>query len=414
MMSQTLSTVVLTLFAVLLGAVAASADTARDDQALTKLSGQAAFAQFIEDFRATAVKKGIPAPLYDREMRGLSADPEVEKRANNQPEFDTPIWQYLQTRVNAQRIATGREMKNRHAALIRAIEARYGVDRHIFLAIWGIESNFGSHKGELRILRSLATIAYQGRRTEFGRSQLVAALKILQHGDISSENFTGSWAGAMGHTQFIPTTYNAHAVDWTGDGKRDIWNSVADALASTASYLKKSGWQPSRPWGWEVKLPARFDYEHSDPARRRTVAKWKKLGVLRANGKPFGHTNEVARLILPAGAAGPAFLITGNFKAILAYNASISYALAVSHLADRIRGDKPFIGAWPITDLPLNLSQRREMQKILTAMGYDTRGTKGRIGPGTRAAIRSFQKKHGLKPDGYASVTLLEKIRNAK
>lgn len=414
MLSQNLLPSAVLLVAITAAASTGYADTAQDDKALTTLSGNAAFKQFITDFRPTALKKGIPAALYDRSMAALKPDPEVEKRANNQPEFNTPVWKYIETRVNDKRIATGRKMKTDYAAVIDAIEKRYGVDRNIFLAIWGMESNFGSHKGELSVIRSLATIAYQGRRTGFGRSQLLAALKILQRGDISASRFVGSWAGAMGHTQFIPTTYNAHAVDWTGDGKRDIWNSVPDALASTASYLQKSGWKSGRPWGWEVKLPANFDYEHSAPAKRRTIAKWKKLGIVPANGTAFGAKNEIARLILPAGAKGPAFLVTANFKAILAYNASISYALAVGHLADRIRGGKPFVGAWPHEELPLNLSERREMQRILTAMGYDTRGVKGRIGPGTRAAIRAFQKRVGLKPDGYASKTLLDKVRSHK
>lgn len=390
----------------------AHADSALDDNALAKLSGSAAFRQFIDDMRAVALKKGISARTYDRATNGIKPDPKVEKLATNQPEFNTSIWKYLNTRVSAKRINTGRQMKTRHAAAIAAIEKRYGVDRHIFLAIWGMETNYGDFKGNMNVIRSLATIGYQGRRAKFGRQQMLAALKILQHGDIDPAHFTGSWAGAMGHTQFIPTTYNAHAVDWTGDGKRDIWNSVSDALASTANYLHKSGWRPTRPWGWEVRLPKGFDYKNIGPAGKRTTAQWKKIGVVPANGERFGIDKEMARLILPAGARGPAFLVTANFKAILAYNSSLSYALAVGHLADRIRGGKPFRAKWPVNDKPLSGKQRRELQTLLTSHGYDTGGTNGRIGRNTLAAIRAYQRKVGLPPDGYASANLLKHLKS--
>ena len=389
----------------------ARADSALDDDAMSRLSGSAAFRQFIDDMRPIALKKGISARVYDQAMRGLTADPKVEKLAIHQPEFNTTIWDYLNTRVNGKRITMGRKMKARHAATIAAIEKRYGVDRHILLAIWGMETNYGSFKGKMNVIRSLATIGYQGRRAKFGRTQLVAALQILQNGDVSLKDFTGSWAGAMGHTQFIPTTYNAHAVDWTGDGKRDIWNSVSDALASTANYLQKSGWKPTRPWGWEVKLPKNFNYNNVGPSGKRTTLKWKKLGVSPANGRRYGVDDVVARLILPAGAKGPAFLVTDNFKAILAYNSSQSYALAVAHLADRIRGGRPFRAKWPVNDKPLTGDERRELQRALTAHGFDTGGTNGRIGRNTLAAIRAYQKKTGLPPDGYASQSLLKHLR---
>lgn len=392
----------------------AYADTAVDDDAISRLSGSAAFRQFIDDMRPKALKSGVSAQTYDRAMRALKPDPKIEKLASRQPEFSTPVWRYIKTRVNSKRITTGRKMKARHAASIAAIEKRYGVDRHIFLAIWGMETNFGSYKGNMSIVRSLATLGYQGRRAKFGRQQLIAALQILQRGDVSVNKFTGSWAGAMGHTQFIPTTYNAHAVDWTGDGKRDIWNSVSDALASTANYLNKSGWRPTRPWGWEVKLPKNFNYNNLGQSGKRTTLKWKKLGVVPASGERFGVADEMARLILPAGAKGPAFLITDNFKAILAYNASVSYALAVGHLADRIRGGKSFRSSWPVNDKPLTTAQRKDLQRILTSHGFDTKGTNGRIGRNTLAAIRSYQRKAGLPPDGYASIGLLNRLRSGR
>ncbi len=406
-----LTTPALFIFAATLLPNSLQADTALDDDTLSRLSGSAAFRQFIDDMRPKALKKGVSARTYDQAMRGLKPDPKVEKLATNQPEFNTTIWKYLNTRVNSKRITKGRQMKARHGAAIAAIEKRYGVDRHVFLAIWGMETNYGGYTGNMSIVRSLATIGYQGRRAAFGQQQLLAALQILQKGDVKINQFTGSWAGAMGHTQFIPTTYNAHAVDWTGDGKRDIWNSVSDALASTANYLNKSGWRPTRPWGWEVKLPKGFDYRNLGPSGKRTTLKWKKLGVVPANGERFGVADEIARLILPAGAKGPAFLVTENFKAILAYNSSQSYALAVGHLADRIRGGKPFKASWPVSDKPLSSDERRELQQTLTGKGFDTGGTNGRIGRNTLSAIRAYQRKAGLPPDGYASSSLLKHLR---
>jgi len=387
------------------------ADTILDDAGLSRLSGSASFRQFIDDTRPKALKKGVSRQLYDRALSRLAPDPEIEKLATRQPEFNTTVWKYINTRVNNTRITKGRQMKARHAATIAAIEKRYGVDRHIVLAIWGMETNYGGFKGKKSIIRSLATLGYQGRRAKFGQTQLIAALQILQKGDVPLGQFTGSWAGAMGHTQFIPTTYNTHAVDWTGDGKRDIWNSVADALASTANYLNKSGWRANRPWGWEVTLPKNFNYRYLGPAGKRTTLQWRKLGVKPANGKRFGVADVVARLILPAGAKGPAFLVTKNFRAILAYNSSQSYALAVGHLADRIRGSGPFLGKWPTKDKALSRTQRRELQRMLTARGFDTGGTNGRIGRNTLAAIRAYQRKVGLPPDGYASSNLVQRLR---
>jgi len=387
------------------------ADSARDDDALSQLSGAAAFQQFIDDMRSKARKKGISAQIYKQATRGLKADPKVTKLAGNQPEFNTQIWKYIKTRVSSKRITTGRKMKARHASTLAAISKRYGVDRHVLLAIWGMESNYGSYKGNMNIIRSLATIGYQGRRAKFGARQFLAALDILQKGDIPVGKFTGSWAGAMGHTQFIPTTYNSFAVDWTGDGKRDIWNSVSDALASTANYLNKSGWKPTRPWGWEVRLPKGFNYANIGPSGKRTTKQWKALGVKPARARRFGTDDEIARLILPAGAKGPAFLITENFKAILAYNASVSYALAVAHLADRIAGKKPFRGKWPVGDKPLSSKQRHELQILLTSKGFDTGGITGRFGRNTSAAIRSYQRKAGLVPDGYANLHLLNHLK---
>jgi membrane-bound lytic murein transglycosylase B len=277
-----------------------------------------------------AKRRGVSRRVFDAAFAGLTPDPEVIRQAANQAEFKMPLADYLAKRVSERRIANGRAMKSTYAGRLAAIEKRYGVDRDILLAIWGLESNYGERKGDHNVVRALATLAVTGRRS-FGRSQLVAALRILQRGDIAPGQFVGSWAGAMGHTQFIPTTYIAYAVDWTGDGRRDIWNSISDALASTANYLARSGWQRGLSWGWRVKLPKGFSARG-----RRTLAQWQKLGVEPTGGGAMGPAGVTATLILPAGRNGPAFLVTRNFRAILAYNNATSYALAVGSLADRI------------------------------------------------------------------------------
>ncbi|HEX2431266.1 MAG TPA: lytic murein transglycosylase [Aestuariivirgaceae bacterium] len=305
------------------------------------------FGRFVDDFWPEARRAGISRRIYERAFRGVGPDPSVLQLAQDQPEFKTPVSDYLSKRVTPQRIAAGQGMAQTYVATLDRIERRYGVDREILLAIWGMESNFGSHKGEMSVIRSLATLAYTGSRRKFGRSQLIAALRILQRGDIDADGFTGSWAGAMGHTQFIPTTYNAYAVDWTGDGRRDIWNSIEDALASTANYLAHSGWQRGLKWGYEVQLPARLDRRLIGEPGRRSLAAWARLGVKPANGQGFGASDAGAYLVLPAGSGGPAFLVTRNFKAILKYNAAVSYALAVGHLGDRIGGADGLIASWP-------------------------------------------------------------------
>src|SRR5262245_36331715 len=317
---------------------------------LAQLMGDVAtdrFGRFVHDFWPEARRAGISRRVYAMAFRGVGPDPSVLELAQDQPEFKTAIGEYFAKRVTEERIAAGREMAQSYAASLDRIERRYGVDRDILLAIWGMESNYGSHKGQLSVIRSLATLAYVGTRRNFGRSQLIAALKILQRGDISAADFTGSWAGAMGHTQFIPTTYNAYAVDWTGDGRRDIWNSIEDALASTANYLAHSGWQRGLKWGYEVRLPSRFDRRLIGEQARRSLNGWARLGVRPANGQGFGPGEASAGPGQPAGSGGPAFLVTRNFNAILKYNAAVSYALAVGHLGDRIGGGPALVAAWP-------------------------------------------------------------------
>ena len=327
---------------------------------LALLMGDAAsdrFGRFVHDFWTEAHRAGISRRVYELAFRGVGPDPSVLVLAQDQPEFKTPIGDYFAKRVTPERIAAGRDMAQSHAATLERIERRYGVDREILLAIWGMESNYGSHKGQMSVIRSLATLAYVGNRRNFGRSQLVAALKILERGDINAAGFTGSWAGAMGHTQFIPTTYNAYAVDWTGDGRRDIWNSVEDALASSANYLARSGWQRGLKWGYEVRLPAGFDRRLVGEQACRSLAAWARLGVRPALGQGFAAGDASAYLVQPAG-SGPAFLVTRNFNAILKYNAAVSYALAVGHLGDRIGGGPALVAAWPQEQRPLGRIDR--------------------------------------------------------
>lgn len=372
-----------------------------------------AFASWLTSFRQEAIRAGISGRVFDQAMRQVTPDPKVIEANNNQPEFVRPVWEYLASAISDTRVATGQEKLREHSALLDRLEEAYGVNRHVLVAIWGLETGYGAFMGNHRVTRALATLAFEGRRTEFGRQQLIAALKILQRGDITPEAMTGSWAGAMGHTQFIPTTYNAYAVDFSGDGKRDIWNTIGDALGSTGHYLGEAGWQTGAPWGEEVVLPQGFDYALADMSIEKPLAYWAALGIRGADG---GAVDEDARtvpasLILPAGHKGPAFLIRQNFRSVLRYNNSTSYALAVNLLAERFRGGGRIVNAWPEDDRPLGRTEREELQRLLTAKGYDTNGVDGIIGGNTRKALRAWQLARGIPADGYPTVSLLAQLR---
>ena len=370
------------------------------------------FEAFIQSLWPKAKAAGISRQLFDAAFEGITEpDPVVLKLASSQPEFTSTTSEYLSKAVTPIRIETGQTEKQDEAKLLGAIEKKYGVDRHILLGIWGMESNFGKDKGSMSVMRSLATLIYAGRKKQYAQGQLIAAFKILQKGIRSPDNFTGSWAAAMGHTQFIPTSYLSYAVDWTGDGKRDIWGSKEDALASTANYLAKAGWKSDRPWGWEVVLPEGFNRAMIGRSKWRTVAEWSKLGVKRADGEKFGSANASAFVMIPQGIDGPAFLVTQNFMAIMDYNFSHSYALAVGHLGDRIRGHAPIQASWPDVDVDLSFEQRVELQRRLSAMGFETGGSDGRFGARTYEAIIAFQRKAGLPLDGKPSRKLLERVR---
>ncbi len=371
------------------------------------------FAQWQAGFRQQALQAGITPATFDRAFIGITPDMDVIKADRSQPEFTRPVWEYLEGALSPLRVRNGKKLLDQHAILLSQLEQRYGVDRSVLVSVWGMESNFGQFQGSKSVIRSLATLAYEGRRPAFAQAQLIAALQILQTGDIQPEAMLGSWAGAMGQTQFIPTTYNTHAVDFDGDGRRDIWKSSADALASTAHYLQSSGWKRGEPWGFEVQVPGSFDYWLADGSLRKSVAEWQQLGVTLPAGAraPAGTEQLSAALLLPAGARGPAFLVLDNFRAVLKYNNSSSYALAVSLLAERFDNSGFIRGSWPKDDLPLSRSERIELQQLLSANNYDAGTADGIIGANTRKAIRSAQQAQGWPADGYPTHKLLESLR---
>lgn len=367
------------------------------------------FDDWRDRFRLKALASGIPENLFDQVFAGVTPDMSVVTADRAQPEFSRPVWEYLDGAISPVRVRKGQALLAQHAATLDAIEERYGVDRETLVAIWGMESSFGQFMGEQSVIRSLATLAYEGRRPQFAEDQLLAALQILQSSDITSTGLRGSWAGAMGQTQFIPTTYLTHAVDFDGDGRRDIWNSSADALASAAHYLQASGWQKGQAWGIPVALPSGFDYALADTEIRKTYAQWQALGV--KGTPPSVAPDDTGYLLLPAGHRGPAFLVFRNFGAILKYNNSSSYALAVGLLGQRLNGAAPLQATWPKDERPLGRSERIELQESLAAKGYEPGAADGIIGANTRRAVRAFQQSLGLPADGYPTPALLQRLR---
>lgn len=369
----------------------------------------AGFDSWVHGFRSRALAQGIDARTFGQAFTHAAFLPKVIERDRNQSEFTLSMAKYLGRAASDTRVENGRDNARRMASTLAAIEKRYGVDREYVAAIWGMESNYGANKGDTHLVSALATLAYEGRRGAFFEEQLVAALKILQSGDTTEDRMMASWAGAMGHTQFMPTSYLAYAVDFTGDGRRDVWaEDPTDALASTAAYLKRFGWIEGQPWGEEVRLPRDFDFTRA--ADTRMPSDWARLGVRGMDGKAV-RDHGSARLLLPAGADGPAFLVFKNFDVIKRYNASDAYALGVGHLGDRIAGGAAFIASWPEGERSLLRAEARELQSLLTERGYSTGGVDGRIGGRTRAAIRDYQLAAGLPADGYPSVDLLRRLR---
>lgn len=370
------------------------------------------FEQWRSRFRTLALGRGISAATFDQAFAGVQPDPAVIAADRSQPEFTKPVWEYLESAVSPLRVRNGKSLLIQQAGLLASLEARYGIEPARLVAFWGMESNYGNNMGNKGVIRSLATLAYEGRRPDFAQDQLVAALGILQHGDVTTDRMIGSWAGAMGQTQFIPTTYDQYAVDFDGDGRRDIWGSTADALASTANYLKASGWQDGKPWGYEVRVPANFDYSLADMGVRKSLAEWNALGIQGLGlPQPAAQPSDSASLLLPAGHRGPAFLVFNNFRTILKYNNSSSYALGVALLSERYRDAGQIAGSWPTDDLPLSRSERVELQQRLAALGLDPGSADGIIGANTRKAIRAYQQSQGWPADGYPNHQLLDKLR---
>jgi membrane-bound lytic murein transglycosylase B len=372
---------------------------------------EAGFAAWVAGFRSRAFAAGITPQTFDAAFGEARFDPSVVEKDRNQSEFTKAIWEYLDSAVSDARIENGQAALRDNLALLERIEAAYGVDKEVVAAVWGLESAYGSYRGEYPLIGTLATLAYDTRRGAFFEGQLLAALSILQSGDVGADAMTGSWAGAMGHTQFIPTSYLAHAVDFTGDGRRDIWSDdPADALASTAAYLADAGWQSGKPWGVEVTLPPGFDYGETGERVKKPVADWQALGVRTADGGALPDHGP-ASVLLPAGAQGAAFLIFANFQVIERYNAADAYVIGIGHLADRIAGGPPIRAAWPRQDRALKFDERVELQQRLAAAGFDPGTADGKVGPNTIAAVRAFQRSIGAVPDGYASLDILQKLR---
>ncbi|MEX6633446.1 lytic murein transglycosylase [Hyphococcus lacteus] len=373
------------------------------------------FEQWVAGFRAEASAAGISQSVLDDALNNLSINTRVYELNDNQPEFSRGIWDYLDSAVSATRVANGRTKYQENRALLTLIDQAYGVDAEIIMAIWGLESSYGAIMGNYDAIQALATLAFEGRRTGYGRSQLIGALKIIQHGYANRGDLKGSWAGAMGHTQFIPTTYLAYAIDHDGDGKRDIWNNLGDVFASTANYLSVSGFRGNEAWGIEVRLPTDFDYALADTSIKKAVVEWAATGLSSIRGPSLVDgfdPNIRGRLIIPAGASGPAFLVFENFEAILKYNRSTAYALAVSLLSEEIAGRSgAVVAAWPRDDRPLSLSERKDLQQALKDRGYNPGPVDGIIGAGTKKALRSFQQSVGIPADGYASAKVLEALK---
>jgi lytic murein transglycosylase len=363
----------------------------------------------VRELRSEATAKGITAQTFETAMTGVEPDQSVLDAMDNQPEFKVPIWDYMAVLVDEQRVADGRAKLTEWAAVLADAERKFGVDRHVIVAVWGIESDYGKVRGGRPLVRSLATVSCFGGRQRFFRGELIATLRIVQSGDMPPEELVGSWAGAFGQTQFMPSTFERTAVDFDGDGRRDIVGSVADALGSAANYLKRAGWRSGEPWGYEVRPPANYD-GRSGRRDRRALAEWNRLGIRRIDGQALTG-NGAAALFLPSGTEGPAFIVFKNFDAIYSYNAAESYALAIAHLSDRLRGAGPFQTPWPTDDPGLSRAERRELQERLSARGFDVGVADGAIGPRTRAAIEAFQASAGLPVDGHAGARVLGALR---
>jgi len=358
-----------------------------------------------------AARRGITQPNFERFTAGLAPDLRIMDLMDSQPEFTKSIWDYLDILVNDNRLAKGREVLAKYRPQFDAVEKAYGVDRYAIASIWGIESNYSTQMGDRNVVQSTATLACVGRRQAYFKDEFLTALEILNRGDLRPEQMRGSWAGAFGPTQFMPTAFKRYAVDADGDGRRDVVDNPADLIASTANNLKKDGWQAGRTWGYEVVLPEGFNFMLADKAKAMTIAQWQQQGMKRADGKPFPDAAEKAYLLAPAGAQGPGFLMLQNFRVIMKYNPAEAYALAIGHFADRLRGGPPFVQPWPRQERVLSRAERLELQQLLSQRGFYRGTPDGQFGGQTREALRGFQASIGTPADGFASSDVLERLR---
>lgn len=379
-------------------------------QAQTPSPAPGEFENCLSGLRAPARAVGVNEATFTRYTQGLQPDMSVIDKLNFQPEFRTAIWDYLAGLVDEQRVAEGKALLTQHAGTLQRVQERFGVDPATVVAVWGVESNFGQTFGKSPLVQSLGTLSCFGRRQAYFRTELYATLRILQAGHITAERLVGSWAGAFGHTQFMPSTFERLAVDFDGDGRADLMDSTPDALASTANFLAKAGWQSGQPWGFEVKLPPGFNTGNEGRRTKRTMEDWSARGVRRVDGSPLPASGS-AGLLTPAGPQGPAFLVLRNFDAIYSYNAAESYGLAIAHLSDRLRGDGPFVTPWPTDDPGLSRAERREVQTLLIARGHDIGEVDGMLGEKSRLAIRAEQTRLGQDSNGRAGQKLLKALR---
>ncbi|KKW81379.1 lytic transglycosylase [Acinetobacter sp. AG1] len=369
----------------------------------------------LANLRSQAIASGVSASSYDRYTQNLKPDYSVIDKLNYQPEFSTAIWDYLSGLVDDERVQAGKQKLAQHRAVLNRVEQAYGVPAETVVAVWGVESNYGDISGKYALLQALGTLSCEGRRQSYFRGEFFAAMRILQRGDLNQDQLYGSWAGAFGHTQFMPSTYERLAVDFDGDGRRDLVSSTADALASTANFLKQAGWQTGMPWGFEIKIPQGMSIAGESRRNKKSLNSWIAQGVTRADGTALIQGNlsgsTPAGLISPAGANGPIFLVFKNFDAIYSYNAAESYGLAIAHLSDRLRGGTAFLTSWPTDDAGTSRAERREIQQFLVKRGYDIGVVDGLIGDKSRQAIRQEQTRLGLNPTGRAGQQILRAFR---
>ena len=369
------------------------------------------FEHCLEGLWPLAQKRNISRASFDKAVKGLKPDLRIMDLMDSQPEFTKAFWDYLDILVNDDRVKNGLDILAKHKAVFDKVEKQYGVDRYTITAIWGVESKYGTLGGDRPVIRSTATLACVGRRQAYFRDEFLATLEILHRGDVSADHLKGSWAGAFGPTQFMPTSFKRFAVDGDGDGRRDVVDSPTDLIASTANNLKKDGWQTGQSWGYEVVIPKGFNYMLADRSKQKTMAEWEALGIKRPGGKAFPRGDEKAYLLVPAGYQGPGFLMMQNFRVIMKYNPAEAYALAIGHLSDRFRGGTPFVQSWPRQEAVLSRAERLELQELLLKKGFDGGTPTGRLGAKTRAAVRDFQASVGLIPDGFATTSILGRLR---